>query len=61
MPTYRLDWIVVGYSGVATGAFWDTLLVVASGAPLIQPPVVSHSRHSIVELAIGTLRHHADG
>jgi hypothetical protein len=23
-------------------------------------PVVSHSRHSIVELAIGTVRHHAD-
>jgi hypothetical protein len=31
VSTYRLDWIVVSYSRVATGAFWDTLLVVASG------------------------------
>jgi hypothetical protein len=31
VPRYRLDWIVVSYSRVATGAFWDTLLVVASG------------------------------
>src|SRR5215471_17233961 len=34
VPRYRLDWIVVSYSRVATGAFWDTL-VVASGAPFI--------------------------
>ena len=31
---YRLDWIVVSYSRVATGAFWETV-VVASGAPFI--------------------------
>ena len=31
VPSYQLDWIVVSYSSVATGAFWDTLLVVASG------------------------------
>ena len=30
-PRYRLDWTAVGYSRVATGAFWDSLLVVASG------------------------------
>jgi hypothetical protein len=35
VPRYRLDWIVVSYSRVATGAFWDTALVVASGAPFI--------------------------
>ena len=34
-PRYRLDWIVVSYSTVATGAFWDSLLVVASGVPFI--------------------------
>jgi len=34
VPRYRLDWIVVSYSSAATGAFWDTLLVVASGAPI---------------------------
>src|SRR5262249_4309776 len=31
---YRLDWTAVVYSLLATGAFWDTLLVVASGAPV---------------------------
>src|SRR5262249_59437519 len=24
VPTYRLDCVAVGYSGVATGAFWDS-------------------------------------
>ena len=31
VPSYQLDWTAVGYSMVATGAFWDSLLVVASG------------------------------
>src|SRR5262249_20838661 len=31
VPRYPLDWIVVSYSRVATGAFWDMLPVAASG------------------------------
>ena len=38
VPRYRLDWTAVDYSRVATGAFWDTLLVAASGGhPSSQP------------------------
>src|SRR5262249_24862256 len=43
VPRYPLVWVVLSYSRVATGAFWDTLLVVASGAPYIRSPLVPHS------------------
>jgi hypothetical protein len=42
----------VSYSRVATGAFWDTLLVVASGAPFIPHAEWCLTRSRIICLAI---------
>jgi len=47
VPSYRLDWTAVGYSMVATGAFWDSLLVVASAAPII--PACRLVPHSLIQ------------
>ena len=42
VPTYRLDWIVLGYSGVATGAFWDSCWWLRVGT-VHACPLVPHS------------------
>ena len=42
VPTYRPDWIVQGYAGIATGAFWDSCWWLRVGT--VHPcPLVPHS------------------
>ena len=42
VPTYRLDCVAVGYSGVTTGAFWDSCWWLRVGT--VHPcPLVPHS------------------
>jgi len=41
------DWIGLRWAMVATGAFWDSLLVVASAAPII--PACRLVPHSLIQ------------
>jgi len=43
VPSYQLDWIAVSYSGVATGAFWDScwwLRVGTSHSSVVPPSLI---------------------
>ena len=42
VPTYRPDWIVQGYAGIATGAFWDSCWWLRVGT-VHACPLVPHS------------------